>query len=81
MKSIASSVNSSCNISSEGVSCDIWTHFKQIVDRIMCEKKLTLDEVYNRIAIEITDYDTGKVCVQTVKNFYKKNNFHSKNIR
>ncbi|CAB5360380.1 hypothetical protein RhiirA1_473278 [Rhizophagus irregularis] len=57
-ESIISSDNSSSNISSEGVSYDIWSRFKQIV--------------------EINDYSIGKICAQTVKNFYKKNNSHSK---
>ncbi|CAB4424250.1 unnamed protein product [Rhizophagus irregularis] len=76
-ESINSSVNSSSNASSEGISCNIWTRFKRITDRIMSEKKLTLDEVCNRIAIEISDYGIGKICAQTVKNFYHKNNSHS----
>jgi hypothetical protein len=52
-KSINSSASS--NISSEGVSYDIWTRFIKIVDRIMNEKNLTLDEVCNRTAVEICD--------------------------
>jgi hypothetical protein len=61
-ESINSSVNSSSNVSSEGISCNIWAHFKRITDRIMSEKKLTLDGVCNRIAIEISDYGIGKIC-------------------
>ena len=76
-ESINSSVNSSSNVSSEGISCDIWTRFKRITDRIMSERKLTLDEVCNRIAIEISDYGIGKICTQTVKNFYHKNNIRN----
>ncbi|CAB4412175.1 unnamed protein product [Rhizophagus irregularis] len=79
-ESIISSDNSSSNISSEGVSYDIWTRFKQIVGRIMIEKNLTLDEACNRIAVEINDYGKGKICAQTVKNFYKTNNSHSKTL-
>ncbi|CAB4445876.1 unnamed protein product [Rhizophagus irregularis] len=79
-ESITSSVNSSSNAPSEGVSYDIWTRFKQIVERIMNEKNLTLDEACNRISVEITDYGIGKICAQTVKNFYKKNNSHSKTL-
>ncbi|PKC72498.1 hypothetical protein RhiirA1_452265 [Rhizophagus irregularis] len=61
-ESINSSVNSSSNVSSEGISCNIWARFKRITDRIMSEKKLTLDGVCNRIAIEISDYGIGKIC-------------------
>ncbi|RGB30635.1 hypothetical protein C1646_765058 [Rhizophagus diaphanus] len=79
-ESINSSANSSSNVSSEGISCDVWTRFKRIADRIMAEKKLTLDGVCNRIAIEISDYGIRKICTQTVKNFYHKNNSHSKTL-
>ncbi|GES97182.1 hypothetical protein GLOIN_2v1486303 [Rhizophagus clarus] len=67
------SINSSAssNISSEGVLCDIWTRFTRIVHSIMIEKNLTLDEVCNRVAIEISDYGIGKICAQTEKNFYR----------
>ncbi|CAB5352226.1 unnamed protein product [Rhizophagus irregularis] len=78
INSFASSFSS--NISSEGVSYDIWTRFKQIVNRIMAEKNLTLDEACNRIAVEINDYGIGKICAQTIKNFYKTNNSHSKTL-
>ncbi|PKY60740.1 hypothetical protein RhiirA4_484803 [Rhizophagus irregularis] len=46
----------------------------------MTEKKLTLDEVCNRITIEIGDYGIGKICTQIVKNFYLKNISHSKTL-
>ncbi|UZO11244.1 uncharacterized protein OCT59_002815 [Rhizophagus irregularis] len=56
-ETINSAVNSLSNVSSEGISCDIWTRFKCITDRIMTEKKFTLDEACNRIAVEINDYE------------------------
>ncbi|PKK61572.1 hypothetical protein RhiirC2_791617 [Rhizophagus irregularis] len=52
---------------------------RRIVDRIMREKNFNLDEVCSRIAIEISDYDIGKICAQTIKDFYK-NNSHNKTI-
>ncbi|PKC14086.1 hypothetical protein RhiirA5_409827 [Rhizophagus irregularis] len=52
---------------------------KNIVDKIMREKNFNLDEVCSRIAIEISDYDIGKICAQTIKDFYK-NNSHNKTI-
>ncbi|CAG8607567.1 18125_t:CDS:2 [Rhizophagus irregularis] len=79
-ESIISSDNSSSNISSESVSYDIWTRFKQIVGGIMTEKNLTLDEACNKIAVEINDYGKGNICAQTIKNFYKTNNSHSKTL-
>lgn len=76
------SINSSAsfNISSEGVLYDIWTHFIKFVYKIMTEKNLTLDEVYNKIVIKISDYGMEKICMQILKNFYHKNNFCSKTL-
>ncbi|PKK63105.1 hypothetical protein RhiirC2_789383 [Rhizophagus irregularis] len=72
-KSINSSTSSySSNIQSEGVSYDIWSRFIKIADRIIFEKNLALDEVCNRIAIEISDSGVGKICAQTVNNFYQE---------
>lgn len=51
----------------------------KIVDRIMREKNFNLDEVCSRIAIEISDYGIGKICAQTIKDFYK-NNSHNKTL-
>jgi hypothetical protein len=48
--------------------------------RIIFEKNLTLDEVCNRIAIEISDPTIGKICAQTVKNFYHRNNSYIKTL-
>ncbi|PKB96623.1 hypothetical protein RhiirA5_434531 [Rhizophagus irregularis] len=79
-ETINSAINSLANVSFKTILCGIWTRFKHITDRIMTEKKLTLDEVCNRIAIEISDYGIGKICAQTVKNFYHKNNSHSKTL-
>ncbi|PKY53722.1 hypothetical protein RhiirA4_472086 [Rhizophagus irregularis] len=41
----------------------------EIAQGIMNEKNLTLNEVCNRIAIEISDYGIRKICTPTVKNF------------
>ncbi|GET63514.1 hypothetical protein RhiirA1_478223 [Rhizophagus irregularis] len=46
----------------------------------MTEKNLTLDEACNKIAVEINDYGKGNICAQTIKNFYKTNNSHSKTL-
>lgn len=79
--SITPSINSSSNISSEGISYDIWSRFIKIVDRIIFEKNLTLDETCNRIAIEISNCAIGNICAQTVKNFYHRNsNSHIKTL-
>ncbi|CAB4495537.1 unnamed protein product [Rhizophagus irregularis] len=51
-ESITSSASSSSsNISFKVVTYDIWTRFKQIVDRIMTEEVLTLNEICSNILI------------------------------
>lgn len=76
------SVSSSSNISFKGITHNIWTCFKQIVDRIITEKKLTLNEICINISSDINYYRMEKICTQTIKNFYNrdKNRFFSETL-